>query len=79
MIGRNPNILKSGKQAQEFYAQMWATLRAGEVWTSRFINRRKDGTLYDQETTITPVTDELGQVTHYVAVGREVEMSDRSA
>ncbi len=78
-IGRNPKILKSGKQAQEFYDQMWATLRAGQVWASRFINRRKDGTLYEQETTITPVTDDSGRITHFVAVGREVPMARQSA
>lgn len=72
VLGKNPRILKSGLQAKQFYEEMWARLRAGGVWESRFINRRKDGTLFEQETTITPVMNAAGRVTHYVAVGRHV-------
>lgn len=72
VLGKNPRILKSGLQAKEFYEEMWTRLRAGAVWESRFINRREDGTLYEQETTITPVMNVAGRVTHFVAVGRHV-------
>lgn len=72
VMGKNPRILKSGLQAKEFYQEMWARLRAGAVWESRFINRRKDGSLFEMETTITPVTNAAGRVTHFVAVGRHV-------
>lgn len=72
VLGKNPRILKSGLQAKEFYQEMWARLRGGAVWESRFLNRRKDGTLFEIDTTITPVMNAAGRVTHYVAVGRHV-------
>jgi PAS domain S-box-containing protein len=71
-VGKNPRILKSGLQAKAFYVQMWEALRAGQVWESRFINRRKDGSLYHQDVTITPVRDAGGNVTHFVSTGREI-------
>lgn len=48
-IGRNPNILKSGKHGGEFYREMWETLRQGEVWRGHLINKKKDGTLYEDD------------------------------
>jgi two-component system cell cycle sensor histidine kinase/response regulator CckA len=71
-LGQNPRILKSGKQDAEFYRQMWDVLRRGEVWNGHFINRRKDGTLYEEEATISPVRDAAGKVVNYVAVKRDV-------
>lgn len=71
-IGRNPRILKSGKHGEAFYRQMWADLTAGRVFRSRMINRRKDGTLYEVESTISPVHDTTGRTTHYVAVIRDL-------
>ena len=71
-LGQNPRILKSGKQDAEFYRQMWAILARGEVWTGRLINKKKDGTLYEEEVTISPVRDPAGKVVNYVAVKRDV-------
>ena len=71
-VGQNPRILKSGNQDPAFYRQMWDTLRRGEVWCGHFINRRKDGTLYEEEATITPVRDDSGKIVNYVAVKRDV-------
>ncbi|MGC9028094.1 MAG: PAS domain-containing hybrid sensor histidine kinase/response regulator [Desulfomonilaceae bacterium] len=71
-IGKTPSILKSGKQGPEFYKKLWATLRAKKVWTGRFINRKKDGTFYEEDATITPVKDASGRVISYVAVKRDV-------
>jgi PAS domain S-box-containing protein len=71
-VGKNPRILKSGLQAKAFYAQMWEALRGGQVWESRFINRRKDGSLFHQDVTITPVRDAGGNITHFVSTGREI-------
>lgn len=72
VIGKNPRILKSGRQAPEFYRHLWATLNAGEVWTGCFVNRRKDGTLIETEAVISPVLDAAGRPAHYVAVERDV-------
>jgi PAS domain S-box-containing protein len=71
-IGQNPKILQSGKQDAEFYRRMWATLTRGETWTGHFINRRKDGTLFEEDATISPVRDAAGTIVNYVAVKRDV-------
>jgi two-component system NtrC family sensor kinase len=71
-IGRTPAILKSGAQDPAMYRDLWATIRAGCVWRGRLVNRRKDGTLYTEEQTITPVTGKDGAVTHFIAVKQDV-------
>jgi PAS domain S-box-containing protein len=71
-LGQNPRVLKSGKHDAIFYHQLWETLKHGEVWSGHFINRRKDGTLYEEEATISPVRDTAGKITNYVAAKRDV-------
>jgi two-component system, cell cycle sensor histidine kinase and response regulator CckA len=71
-IGKNPAILKSGQQDTAFYAAMWADLTAGRQWQGRFVNRRKDGTLYTEEATISPVFDAAGKLLNYAAVKRDI-------
>ncbi|HHQ48488.1 MAG TPA: PAS domain S-box protein, partial [Acidobacteria bacterium] len=71
-LGQNPRILKSGRHPDSFYKEMWDTILAGRVWHSELVNRRKDGTLYTEEMTITPVTDESGEITHFIAVKQDV-------
>jgi two-component system, cell cycle sensor histidine kinase and response regulator CckA len=72
VTGGNPRLLKSGRQDGEFYAAMWAALRRGEVWRGRLVNRRKDGTLFEEEATISPVRADDGTIRSYVAVKRDV-------
>src|ERR1017187_7503679 len=71
-LGQNPRVLKSGKHNAEFYHQMWAVLQRAETWNGHFINKRKDGTLYEEEATISPVRDAAGTIVNYVAVKRDV-------
>jgi len=71
-LGLNPRILKSGKHDAEFYRKMWSVIKRGETWRGHLVNRRKDGTLYDEEATISPVRDPGGMVVNYVAVKRDV-------
>ncbi len=71
-IGANPRILKSGRQPAAFYAEMWATITTGSVWTGRLTNRRKDGTLYEEEMSISPLRSEGGGISGFVAVKRDV-------
>jgi PAS domain S-box-containing protein len=71
-IGRNPKILKSGKHDAAFYRGFWETLHRGEMWSGLFVNRRKDGRLYDEEATVSPVRNPAGKVINYVAVKRDV-------
>jgi PAS domain S-box-containing protein len=72
VIGQNSRILKSGKQDVAFYEKLWKTVSAGQVWHGRFINKKKDGTFYTLDATITPVRDEDDKVVNYVALQRDV-------
>lgn len=72
VIGRNPNLLKSGKHDESFYLDLWDTIKAGRVWTGTLINKTRDKSLIHLETSISPVFDSFGQVTNYVSVNRDV-------
>jgi len=72
VIGRNPRILKSGRQSAEFYQELWATVASGRVWHGELINRRKNGTLYTEEMTVTPVRDSRRKIVNYIALKRDV-------
>jgi PAS domain S-box-containing protein len=72
VIGQNASILESGKHDDSFYQHMWGTLRSGNSWSGRFINKKKDGSLYDEEAMISPVRDASGQTVNYVSVGRDI-------
>ena len=72
VIGRTPSILKSGIQGPEFYDELRSTITAGHVWHGEIVNRRKDGTLYTEEMTITPVRDSAGGISHYIAIKQDV-------
>ena len=71
-IGRNPRILSSGKQNELFYRNLWDTISSGRTWAGRLVNKRKDGNLYTEETTISPVRDASNQIVNYVAVKRDI-------
>jgi nitrogen fixation negative regulator NifL len=71
-IGQNTRLLKSGKQDEVFYRNLWQTVNSGKVWQGDMINRRKDGSLYNEEMTITPVCDERGQVTYFIAMKQDI-------
>lgn len=70
--GKSPNLLKSGRQDPAFYTDLWRTIIAGGVWHGELINRRKDGSEYTEEMTITPICNEAGQITHFVAIKQDV-------
>jgi PAS domain S-box-containing protein len=71
-LGEYPRILKSGRQPQEFYCELWATIASGRVWHGEVINRRKDGRLYTEEMQITPVAAPSGEIVSYIAIKRDV-------
>ena len=71
-IGKNPRMLKSGKHDSAFYQQMWELLARGKVWSGRVINKKKNGALYEEEITISPIRDSAGRIINYVAVKRDV-------
>ncbi|MGZ4969321.1 MAG: PAS domain S-box protein [Methylobacter sp.] len=71
--GLNPSqLVKSGKQDDAYYQSMWETILAKKIWHGELINRRKDGTLYNEEMTITPLTNEQGEIMHFVAVKQDI-------
>jgi PAS domain S-box-containing protein len=71
-IGKNPRLLKSGKQDTLFYRDMWETLARGETWRGHFVNQRKNGSLYEEDAVISPIRNNFGTVTNYVAVKHDV-------
>ena len=73
VTGRNPrDLVRSEQQEQQLYTELWQTICAGQVWQGELINRRKDGSLYHEFQTITPVPDENGKISHFVAVKQDI-------
>ncbi len=71
-LGQNPRILKSGKQSPDYYKQIWRTILAGRVWSGDLINKRKDGSLYTEQMTVTPVRDTKGAISNFIAIKDDV-------
>ncbi len=71
-VGQKPSILKSGLHDAQFYAAMWTTISSGKVWHGEVINRRKDGSHYIEDMTITPLLDSSGQIEHFVGVKHDI-------
>jgi PAS domain S-box-containing protein len=72
VVGKHIRIVKSGKHDAAFYGRLWSSLKSGQTWHGRFVNRRKDGSLFEEDASIAPVLDAKGNITHYVAVKRDV-------
>jgi diguanylate cyclase (GGDEF)-like protein/PAS domain S-box-containing protein len=77
-IGRTPGILKSGRQSAEFYRELWETILAGRTWQGEVVERRRDGSLWTASQVITPLLDEAGAVTHFVAIQHDVTASTQA-
>jgi diguanylate cyclase (GGDEF)-like protein/PAS domain S-box-containing protein len=73
-LGKNSRILKSGDQPESYYATLWSTILSGNVWKGEIVNRRKDGSIYTEEMTITPVTPQVGNLTdtYYIAIKQDI-------
>ncbi|MCG5501200.1 sensor domain-containing diguanylate cyclase [Ectothiorhodospira lacustris] len=72
VLGKNPRILKSGHHDGTFYKELWDTLQSGQPFRATFVNKARDGSLFHLEQTITPVRDELGEITHYMSTGKDI-------
>jgi diguanylate cyclase (GGDEF)-like protein/PAS domain S-box-containing protein len=79
VLGRNPRVLKSGNKTKEDYELMWKTLASGRNWHGEFHNRRKSGELYWERASISPISDQYGVVTHYVAVKEDITKEKQQA
>lgn len=71
-IGQTPRILKSDQHDDGFYLRLWATILSGQTFRAEFTNRKKDGSLYYEAKTITPIRDGNGHITHFVSTGRDI-------
>jgi PAS domain S-box-containing protein len=71
-LGQNPRLLKSGQHPNTMYQELWTTIAAGRVWRGEMVNRRKDGSYYHEEMTITPLAPQGGAPTHFIAIKQDV-------
>jgi PAS domain S-box-containing protein len=72
VVGKNPRFLNSGKQPSEFYIKLWYVLKNGQVWKGEILNQCKNGDLYWALETISPIKDEAGNITHYLAIQEDI-------
>ena len=78
VIGKTPSLLGSGSHPKSFFENMWNTIKNGNVYEGEIINKKKDGTVYPEEVTITPIIDaKSGDIVHFVAIKRDI--TDRKA
>ncbi len=78
VVGQTPRVLKSGSMAPEEYANLWKAITSGEEWRGEFINRKKNGELYHEASSISPVRDAGGAITNYVAVKEDITARKRA-
>ncbi|MEX2529926.1 MAG: PAS domain S-box protein [Gemmatimonadota bacterium] len=72
-VGRAPGeVIGSGEHGPGFFQELWARIRAGEVWEGEMVNRKKDGTIYREQQTITPVRNAAGEIAHFIAIKRDL-------
>lgn len=72
VLGKSPSILQSNQHPNSFYYDLWTTIKSGKPWSGHFINKKKNGELYEEDACIAPVFDNKGQITNYVAVKKDV-------
>ncbi|MDD2582089.1 MAG: PAS domain S-box protein, partial [Desulfuromonadaceae bacterium] len=72
VVGKNPNVLKTGETGREEYNQLWETILAGGEWRCEFHNRKKNGDLYWEQALIAPIRDSNGTITHFIAIKEDV-------
>ncbi len=78
-IGQNPSMLHAGQTPENAYRALWDSLTLGETWRGEFANRRKNGEVYYEKATITPIRQSDGRITHYLAVKEDVSEKKRTA
>jgi PAS domain S-box-containing protein len=77
-VGQTPSLLKSGATPAETYRDLWATISSGQVWHGELLNRAKNGNLFWEKTSIAPLKNERGEITHYVAVKEDITKRKRT-
>ena len=74
VLGKSPNILKSGRMPDGLYEQMWKSIAAGREWQGELYNRKKNGQLYWEHSSISPIRGHNGSITHYLAVKEDISV-----
>jgi len=72
LIGENPRVLKSGETTTEEYKTMWETIKSGNEWKGEFHNRKKNGELYWERASISPITNSKGEITHFLGIKEDI-------
>jgi PAS domain S-box-containing protein len=72
VLGKNPRLLKSGRQNDAFYEELWREIVSGRTWRGRFTNRKKDGSLFLEEAVISPIREKTDRISHFVSVKRDI-------
>lgn len=72
VVGKSPNLLKSGKTTPEEYANLWKAIRSGHEWFGEFLNKKKDGSFYWEHAAISAIKDANGNITHYLSVQEDI-------
>ena len=72
LINENARIFSSGEKPKEEYAQLWKTIKSGNIWIGELHNKKKNGELYWESTTISPIFDTAGQITHFLGIKEDV-------
>jgi PAS domain S-box-containing protein len=79
VLGKNPRILKSGELSQDVYRQLWETISSGSTWRGEFHNRKKNGNLFWERGTISPIKDRYGAIVSYLAVKEDITQEKQLA
>ncbi|MEO5365567.1 MAG: PAS domain S-box protein [Magnetococcus sp. WYHC-3] len=77
VLGQNPRILQSGRVRGHTYSELWETISTGNAWNGVLLNRHKDGHTYWERQTITPLHDERGEITHFLAIKEDISQARR--
>ncbi|RME60503.1 sensor domain-containing diguanylate cyclase [Candidatus Parcubacteria bacterium] len=77
-IGNTPNLLKSGQHSEAFYQDLWQTIMSGKVWRGEMTNRKKNGEIYWEYMTITPLQNDAGEITHFIAIKEDITLRKRA-
>jgi PAS domain S-box-containing protein len=72
VMGRNPRFLQSGNKTPEEYKLLWTTITSGQTWRGQFRNKKKNGDIFWEQASISPITDIFGLISHYVAVKEDI-------
>jgi len=71
-IGRNMNILKSGKQSEIFYKKLWQTIMSGNIWRGELVNKKKNGELFWENATISPIIGPNNKISHFIGIKQDI-------